>query len=221
LYLVVVLALLVGGCQALTGDDVPATLQAEAGTYVAEATVIAETAQANRLHVMATADAAATKVADIRAINQVLLATVRAGDPADARGVVVNPISTPSGLDATQRWFVKTGISQSVSTVDGCVQSPQINFSTDTSHIYATLRAFNIQMGTQMSVAWYFEGNEVWRDSWAVPQNSADLCIWFDIEPSYVDFIPGQWSVRLFADGFQLEDPLSFTMTAPVDMAEN
>ncbi len=158
-----------------------------------------------------TAQAVGTKIAEIQAVNSVLLATVRAGDPAG--GVVVDTIATPVGLDPNRRWFVKTGTSESVSEVDGCVEDPHITFSVDTQQIFATVRAFNIQSGTLMSVQWYYEGNEVWQDSWTVPQNSADLCIWFDIQPSYLEFKPGNWSVRLFADGFQLEDPMAFAMT--------
>lgn len=204
--------LLTTGCEAFNRPDVPATFQAESLAYVAEATAIAQTAQVNARNVELTAQAAETKVAEILVMNTVLLATVRAGDP--VREVVADTIATPVGLDPNRRWFVKTGTSERVRASDGCVEDPHINFSVDARQIYATVRAFNIQSGTLMSAQWYYEGNEVWRDSWTVPQNSSDLCIWFDIQPSYIEFRPGNWSVRLFADGFQLEDPMAFALTA-------
>jgi cellobiose-specific phosphotransferase system component IIB len=209
---------LCAGCEAFGRPNVPATFQAESRAYVAEATAIAQTAQVNEQSVNITAQAAETKIAEIQAVNLVLLATVRAGDP--AQGVTVDTIATPIDLDPNRRWFVKTGVSRRVSEADGCVVDPQINFSLDTQQIYATVRAFNIQSGTMMSVQWYYEGNEVWQDSWTVPQNSADLCIWFDIQPSYVEFKPGNWSVRLFADGFQLEDAMAFALTESDTMSD-
>lgn len=195
----------------------PATFQAESRMYVAEATAIAQTAQVDTRRVVVTAQAAETKIAEIQSVNLVLLATVRAGDP--VQGVVADTVATPVGLDPTRRWFVKTGTSERVRESDGCVVDPHISFSVDARQIYATVRAFNIQSGTLMSAQWYYEGNEVWRDSWTVPQNAADLCIWFDIQPSYVEFQPGNWSVRLFADGFQLEDPMAFALIAPDAMS--
>jgi len=210
--------LLVSGCEAFSGPDMPATFQAESRLYVAEATAIAVTAQADAQRVEVTAQAAETKIAEIQAMNAVLLATAYAGDT--SQGVVVDTFATPVDLDPNRRWFVKTGVSDRVRDSDGCVEGAHVNFPVDSTQIFATVQAFNIQAGTLMSVQWFYEGSEVWQDSWTVPQNSANLCIWFDIQPSYVEFKPGSWSVRLFADGFQLEDPMSFSMTEPEMMSE-
>jgi hypothetical protein len=107
---------------------------------------------------------------------------------------------------------VKTGTTTVVRESDGCVEQTQTRFPIDTPRIYATVHAFNIESGVQMSVAWYYEGTEVLRENWVVPQSSADLCIWFYLEPSTVEFRPGVWSVQLFADGFRLEDAMVFSM---------
>jgi hypothetical protein len=97
---------------------------------------------------------------------------------------------------------------------DGCVEQTQIEFSVDTPRIYATVQAFNIEAGVEMSVAWFYEGTEMLREGWIVPQSASDLCIWFYMDRESVEFLPGSWSVRLFADGFQLEDAMVFSLTA-------
>ncbi len=212
--IVILLVLVVSGCQVLNQPDMPATLQAENMGYVVEATEIAQTITGRAAEIQLTADASATEIAQMRVVNQVLLATVRAGDPQGVQGVVANTITTPVGLEAGQRWFVKTGTSARVRSGDGCVEDPRLSFATTAEQIYATVRAFNIQAGVVMSAQWYYEGNPVWEDSWALDRNSADICMWFDITPNNVEFQPGSWSVRLFADGFQLEEAMTFSITA-------
>ena len=205
------LAAAVTGCQVVGSPDIPATTQAENLEIVHEATRIAQAAQADREAVAATADAVMTEVADLQQANLVLLATVRAGDPPTERVVASTdgqvPVLTPG-----QRWFTRTGVSQAINEADGCVVSPQITFSTETPIIYATMRAFNIESGVQLSALWEREGAEVYRDSFVLNRGASEICLWFSIERSEVEFLPGNWTVRLFADGFQLESPLAFTI---------
>lgn len=207
------------GCQVLDAPDVPATLQAENAQIVQEATSIARSAANDRQAVLSTAEASMTEVARIQQTNLVLLATVRASDPPD-QGVIVSAGGSVPQLTPGQRWFTKTGVSQFINEADGCVISPQISFDADVSTIYATLRAFNIESGVLLSAQWEYEGNEVYRDSFVLSRGASEICIWFSIDSSDTEFLPGNWAVRLFADGFQLEAPESFVIRAPDPMME-
>lgn len=210
-----VVLVLLSACQVLDPPNTAATLQAEGRGYVQTATAVQQVAQAQQTAVMATAESANTQVAQVQRINQQLLATVRAGDAPDLRISNDNAAVTPVGVEPGRRWFVKTGTTARVREADGCAEEAQIQFALDTPRIYATVRAFNIESGVQMSVAWYYESTEVLRENWTVPQSSSDLCMWFYIDPEIVEFRPGSWSVRLFADGFQLEDAMVFALVEP------
>lgn len=208
------------GCAALNAPDVPATLQAENLGFVQEATQIAQAGAADRALIAATADAAATQVAELQGINTALLATVRAGDgpQQDVRAAVVAD-SAPADLAEGQRWFVPTGTTASVRDSDGCVVAPQVSFPADAERIYATVRGYNVNAGVVMGVEWLYEGTPVWQERWPVERDWPDICMWFYIDPATVDFQPGNWSVRLLADGFQLEQPLTFSIQG-ADMAD-
>ena len=216
LILICVGAVAASGCGALAAPDTAATLQAENLGFVREATQIAQEGAANKAVVAATAAAAATRVAELQGVNTVLLATVRAGDPPRQEvGVVARTGGRPEGLAEGQRWFVRTGVSTSVRQSDGCVVNPQVSFPADTERIYATVHGYNINAGVVMSVEWLHEGTVVWRERWPVERNWADICMWFYIDREIVDLKPGSWSARLFADGFQLEEPISFRIQEP------
>lgn len=217
-YFAVIWLLALAGCQVFAGPDVPATLQAENMDYVVEATALAEDAIDTQQQVQATAEAAGTRVAAVQGVNRVLLATVQAGDPAGGRLIVANTIATPVDLDPGQRWFIKTGVSDTVRSSDGCVENPRLRFEANTQRIYATVRAFNIESGVRLSAEWYYEGTTVWQEAWVLDRGSSDICMWFDIDPGKVDFLPGNWSVNLFADGFQLEEAMTFAISAPDTM---
>jgi hypothetical protein len=220
LFLLGSVLLAASGCGVLSRPDVPATLQAENLGFVQEATQIAQAGAADRALIAATADAAATQVAALQGVNTALLATVRAGDPPEP-GVraAARTGSAPAGLAEGQRWFVPTGMAASVRESDGCMENPQVSFPADTERIYATVRGYNINAGVVMGVEWLYEGTSVWQEQWPVERNWPDICMWFYIDPATVDFQPGNWSARLFADGFQLEQPLTFSIQG-ADMAD-
>lgn len=203
--------LLLVGCGVLNPPDVSATLLAENQAIVQEATAIARAARVDNERVQATADFAATQVASLRQINLALLATVRAGDPPRPRVVAETDIR-PVSLTPGQRWFVKTGVASKINDSDGCVRSPQISFVADTPIIYATMRAFNVEAGLELSSVWNYEGAEVHRERFTLDQNWAEVCLWFSIDPSTVDFAPGNWTVQMFANGAQLEAPMAFSL---------
>lgn len=206
---VFVLLMTLSACQVLTPPDTEATLQAEGRGYIATATAVRELARIQQTRVMATAEAAATRVMEMQRVNQQLLATVRAGDPLEPLRVD-NPAVTEALMDDTSAQFIGTGTASAVRESDGCVDTPQTAFMSDTLRIYATLHAYNVRAGTRMEAAWSFEGGEVLRDSWTVPQDEADICIWFFIDPTLVEFRPGNWSVQLYADGVPAGEAMPF-----------
>ncbi len=203
--------LILAGCQAFSPSDVPATLQAENAQIVQEATSIAQALHDDFAAFAATADAAMTETVGLQQANLVLLATVRAGDPPQ-QSVIVSMEGQVPQLTPGQRWFTRTGVSQSINEADGCVVSPQISFTPDTPLIYATMRIFNIEPGVQLSALWEREGTEVFRDSFVLDRGAAEICVWFSISQNDAPLVPGNWAVRLFANGAALESPMAFSI---------
>ena len=213
----VIVAVTLGACQVVGGPDVSATLQADNQQILMEATTIARSAQADQASVAATADASMTTVADLQGSNLVLLATVRAGDPPSVKVVA----STDQRAEVTpgQQWFLRTGLSQVVDPNDGCVVSPQISFSSDTPTIYMTIEGYNVVSGTRLTAVWEHEGTEVYRDSLVLSRSASEMCVWLSMDQTEVDFTPGNWTVRAFADDQQLGTPETFVIRAVDAMA--
>jgi len=192
--------------------DVPATLQSQNAAYVAEATAIAQTQQAEIAGVLATVQSDQTHAAQQEVINQVLVLTVRAGDPptvgrsvGDAPGAA----STP-GTGATQ--FLEIQTAGSVRESDGCADTIQTQFPADAQQIYVTAHVLNIRAGTRVDVEWRHQGELIWQESWTVPVDSADFCLWFYIDPATVTFSAGNWSAQLYADGTPAGNPAPFSI---------
>ena len=74
------------------------------------------------------------------------------------------------------------------------------------------MRALNVEAGLQLSVAWVYEGAEVHRESFSLSRDWTEICLWFFIDTSTVDLLPGNWTVQMFADGVGLETPMAFTI---------
>ncbi len=213
LFAILILTILVSGCQVFRPADVPATLQAQNATHLIEATAIAQTQIAQAAGILATVQADETHVAQQEGINQALVLTVRAGDPPTVeRGVGSAPgaVSTPGTAGTTE--FVEIQTAVSVRESDGCADGIQTQFSPDTQQIYLTARALNVRAGTRLDIEWRFEGEVAWQDNWTVPIDSDDFCLWFFIDPATVAFSPGNWSVQLFADGIPAGSPASFSI---------
>lgn len=204
-------ALVLAGCQALGGPNVPATLQAENQGYIAEATSIAQAFNRDAQRVVVTSAAVLTEVAEMQHANVELLVTVRAGEtPLPRREVLMD--SVPIQLEAGQRWFVKIGTATSIRESDSCVTQPQLVFPAGVSRIYAGVRAYNIEAGVRMSASWSFEGEVVFEEAWDLNRGASNICMWFALDSSQVALSSGAWAVRLFADGFQLEEAMTFTI---------
>lgn len=218
LMIALALSMMLGACQALGRTDVQGTLQANSALLETESAAANATVRAEQLNVFATAQSAATIVAGYRNVNQQLLATVDAGSTAVPQvvaggGSVFLEPTAAFVIASGGRWFVKTGISETVRASDGCVENARDIFPVGVPRIYATLRAYNIQAGTPLRADWYRDTELVWQENLTVSSNFREVCFWFELSQEQVQFTPGGWSVRLFGDGFQLENPVNFFFT--------
>ena len=217
---VITLLFLLTGCQALRGPDMQATLQAQGMAYVAEATVIAQTAAARQNQIQATVDAAGTQVAETNSVNQQLLATARVlipPTPAREIGSAPEVAGSPmplSGSNSETMTFTNTVVTASINEADGCPNGLQNQFLQNADRIYVTTRASSIRAGTVMGVEWRDENQVVFSDNWTISRDATDFCIWYYITPDDVEFRPGRWSVQLSADGAVIEPAVSFVIAS-------
>ncbi len=216
-------------CSALTPDNPAATLQAERSGYVAEATSIAQAAQAQGTQVVATAVAAQTYVAQMEGRNRLLLATLQVAFPPtqalidNAGPSTPGQMETPAPLDslasATQvtaqdmagnaalgsARFTQVGTAASVRESDDCADSLVYSFPADVQKIYITTRALNVSAGIEVRAEWYYEGQMTYSESYAIPRDDDDFCMWLSIAPTEIALSPGNWSVKLYANNQSVE----------------
>lgn len=219
--LLLICLVMASACGSLSGDNVSGTLQAGTQIYATEVAAMLQTDVIRQTEVVSTVQMLETQSAEISSVNDQLYATLAVGStPTPTLAVGQAPPDT-SGSDLmgemlaeNQRWFFKTGVSTAVNESDGCVVNPGGNFSqSEVEQLYATVQVVNIQSGTPMRAEWHHEGELVTADDWTVPWNAQDVCLWFVIDRNDTNFPPGAWSVTLFADGFQLEQPMLFNIT--------
>lgn len=200
-------------CQSLAPPDAAANQRARERQILSEATTIARSMARDQDRIMATVELQGTEIAAMRRDNATLLVTVRAGDAVTLRPEIAadqGPPTTPG-----KRWFAKTGVSRFISFQDGCVLSPQISFTSDADLLYVTLRAWNVRAGLQLSVQWWHEGQPVHSEALVLSRDRSEYCYWFSLTPDLATFLPGSWSVQLYANGAALETPQSFTIREP------
>jgi hypothetical protein len=218
-------------CQALTGADDVATLDAAMIAYQTEAVNLDFAATAEHIYARETVSVNETELAINNAINQQLLATlvrqitptpqlVGEDGPDDWQLVVGVESGGQTSQNPGEQSFVLTGLSTSVRQDDGCVISPQASFRTDVSRVYATFIAYMLTPGVVLRAEWYQEGELVSDASWTSDGEYDQLCIWFYIDPSDAAFIPGSWSVRLYADQQPIGGTVSFVFANPDEMMD-
>lgn len=219
----ILMILLLSACQVFQPEDTQATAQAGVSGLATEAAMMQETLFAAETQVIATAYAAETHVFERNNVNRLLLATVRAVIP-PTPAVSVGSLSSSGGVLPTaaagEVLYTTTGISTAVRRSDDCVENPVARVPVNSSLIYATAVGLNVAAGTQMSSEWYYDSALVWSDVWIVPRDFNELCFWFSVSPSEVTFAPGNWSVRLFANGTPIGQPMAFVMVDVMDSME-
>jgi hypothetical protein len=205
----VLLLLLLSGCQVFNRPNMPATLQAQNAGYISEATVIAQQLSDKRAGVQATAQAAQATIDYTSNINQQLLATVHAVIPPTPQ-MEVAAVSTNAMASPTQ--FVDVGVAPGVRQSDGCATRLQTSFPADVPEIYVTARAVSVPANTQMTVEWKFSGHVLHQESWTVPNNESNFCLWFNLTAAMTPLSQGQWSVQLFVNGEAINPEVNFTI---------
>ncbi len=210
---ILTLALIVSACGVLKPEDVPATLRAANTAAVAEATTIAANFAADQAMVLGTAAAAGTSIAAQNSINRQLVLTERAIIPPtpirESGSVSQNPLGTPDGSSPQ---FTNTGVATSVRDSDGCASSFETQIPQSASAIYINTKATTISGGTVMGVEWQSNGQIVAQETWTVPRDETNFCIWFNLDPARVPFTPGLWSVTLSADGHPIQPTVQFSI---------
>lgn len=223
----VMLLCLLGACQAFDASDDKGTLEAQSIMYNTQTVVIQTDSFTARTQVAQTIEARETQVAEVDNVNNQLLTTLRAvitPTVAVVQGAAANSVTSPN-ISSTQEFlivqgnlqFVLTGLSTTVSVNDGCVINPRTSFGTSESRIYATVQAYNILAQTLMQVEWFKEDELVYSDSWRVDNNYDQICIWFYIPSSDVNFTQGRWSAQFMANGTTVQQPMTFTFTEDMD----
>ncbi len=206
-------AVVVSGCAAFNGEDARGTLEAERVGFATEIAALATQDTLERTQAAQEVAAGNATLALVNGVNQQLVATLkRVLTPTPPLQAVQQISGTQAAQFEGRRLFVKTGVSAQVNPRDGCVEGAALTFSVDTPRIYATARAFNIEAGTPLMARWFYENELVYEFSFTTERSYDDWCFWFDITPDLVAFKAGSWAVRLYADGFQLEEPMPFSL---------
>lgn len=240
LLILLLLLVSLSACSVFQPPDNSGTVVAQNNAVVLEATAIRGTAEANRTRVARTAVYAETHVMEQNSINEQLLLTAQFGNPPTRQMIVVNagtPIGTippprefapptsesgsgstpipvvgatpPSAADPSGQ-FVDTVTTSQIRNEDGCPNGAQSQFGMDTQQIYVVTRAVQVSAGTEMAVEWRLDGQTVDSNSYTVPNDESDFCIYF-----YIDsFSPGNWTVQLSANGTPITPAPSFTVVA-------
>lgn len=214
-FMPIILVIALSGCAAFNQEDTYATLEVEYNAYATEIVVVNDENQRNIETSNQNIGTAEALIAMERGINLQLVGTLeRAVTPTP--GLIIDQSLNPT-IEAEfsgRRYFQKTGMSLDVQSEDGCVTVPNLSFPVDSERIYATARVQNIESGVPLASKWYYEEELVYEFDFVTDTSHSNWCFYFYIEPDIVEFRPGSWSVRLFADGFQLEGPMPFTMTS-------
>jgi hypothetical protein len=212
--LLLILLVSLSACGILNAPDVAATLRVQNTAYLAEATSIVETYSVDQVVIQATALAAETAVADLSSVNRQLILTAQAIIPPTPQRSVgeVAPDASSGTPGAGNSQFINTGVTTFIRESDGCADSFEVQIPQNAPSIYVNTKALSVRGGTIMSVEWLFNTQVVVQETWTVPRDETDFCIWFSLNPSRVPFTPGLWSARLSANGQSIAPEVVFTI---------
>jgi hypothetical protein len=95
---------------------------------------------------------------------------------------------------------------------DDCALNPATAFTTANNEIYIVATANNIEAGTVISTNWIANGQPIVEYDWTPDFAIEGACIWFFIDQSEVEFVPGNWQVQYAIDGVPSGSPVVFTI---------
>ncbi|MDX2137241.1 MAG: hypothetical protein SF123_04035 [Chloroflexota bacterium] len=230
-WLVLLIMLMATGCAGLgSGTQTVVDMPAQVTAFASEMTQMPVTLAVQGTQVAATVAAAETYVADRRAVNVQIVGTLRAampatqqivqaGDPNLSFGTVLpsdgaalggagaaTPPPAASGLIQFSPLQLATAVRES----DACAETVVNAIDASATIMYVTTRAANMRAGTEMSAEWSYGGQVVYSWSFTVEVDDDDFCLWFGITPADAPFTPGDWSVRILANGAPIGAALNF-----------
>lgn len=211
--------LLLAGCQALSGDNPAATIDADLTMVASEGESIRAVGTAEQIMAVETIAAAGTRIARFSAVNAALGATLRAnhtGTP-EIQVAVVSAEDMGSSLEDGMM-DDEAGLSGAESVMrvsnlltaertdpdSGCSIGAVREFSLSSELIYATARVTALQSGTLFEVEWEYDGRPAARTSWLADYSKSFECIWFYATPVDFPFLPGPYTATLFVNGERL-----------------
>ena len=212
-----VTVILLTACQTV-GEDLSATMAAgDAMLATEDARMIAESRR-GAVEAAGTVAIGQTRIAELYSINDQLFATVSAGStPTVALIVGQAPIDGSSDMvmEEGDRLFTQSGISMSVSSVDGCVVDPRGSFSqSELQQLYATAQVINASGSLNMRADWFYEGQLITQASWTMSPTTSPFCFWSVIDRNDTDFPPGNYTIQMYLDNIPLSDlTMSFVVS--------
>jgi hypothetical protein len=169
------------------------------------------TSQADRSAILATVAAADIQAQQQQTYNNLLLATVRAGEvptPSERLALTAGGAMSAEMLNTTSGEFAlqQIGTAGFVRPEDDCFQTHQQYFDRMTTNtIYMTGVAVNVVQGTALRVDWIYDNQIVYTSSWSAPSDAEVRCFAIPMNASEVVFNEGAWTARLFLNGVPFE----------------
>ncbi|MFZ4826048.1 MAG: hypothetical protein ACOYLB_01710 [Phototrophicaceae bacterium] len=141
-----------------------------------------------------------------------LPATTQLGATTLTGNITPTPAVTPTPPILTR--LLEPTLSNGVNSND-CASTSLTSFSADTPEIYIVARALDLKAGSVVTARWTYEGAV--RGQYDIPFDFdvSNACIWAYIDQSDFEFTPGNWTVALDVDGYNLVAALPFSITAP------
>jgi hypothetical protein len=207
-------------------SSVKATREAQDALYQ-QTLVFVETQAATIIALQATADSAAamsTQIVQLGAQNRSMQGTIDAAfagifpqqtlipqpaAPQPGQTLQPNlgstplfPENNPATPTAQTATFVQATTTTAVNDDDGCAEDSVSTFEATEDQIYMVTVARNVQPGTTFSTRWAAQGQASFETvSWTPNEFFEEICIWFFIQPSDLDFQLGNWTVELVVNG--------------------
>lgn len=207
------------GCQAFSGSDSVATIDADLTMYAAESRAILAAATSERSMALETVVAASTRVAEISAVNAALGATLRAihtSTPA-LRAVVVSAEdmgssleddmmddSAPSSAAEAEMSVSNLATAAGVDQNSGCSSGATSQFSPNSERIYVTAHVAALGAETIFRVDWLRENELLFSLDWEAGYSKDFECIWFYVTPEDFAFAPGDYQAAMYVNGLEL-----------------
>lgn len=226
------LALFVGACA--RQSQVELTLVATNVSLNTQIAALRETATVQADRILVTVEYMGTLVRQAEDQNSFLRATLAARgvdtsgvgsvDPSQVTPIApannnAPPAATPEATGETQSLNPAEIVGPALTNIvmaegvgsDDCALGAASSFSSGAERIYVVATAFNIEPGMTLVSRWQVAGVEVVHD-FTPDFTIDDNCIWFFIDQTDAEFMPGNWNVQLEINGAISGSPVQFSI---------